>query len=209
MIRGDARAILRSRLHEEVSDQWSDARLNTLLNLGLAEVQKKIIAIDPMAFVWIDKGDIVVPAGREMLYPWPEGFQYEFEVAVLGDDGKYGVIPRIDYHASRDYSSELAYAPHGAHFILAPAPTSAKVDGLQIKYMPTLTMASDAVTLPVKQGLHMAVVIYAERFALGDTGESRKDSQEELAEIINGIPQFYVASASTPRQLGIDLEVGY
>lgn len=207
--RGDMRARLRARVKEATADNWSDVDMNLYLNLGLQEVQKKIIALDPMAFFWTDRGDIIV---TQELYPWPEGCLYEFEVGYLGG-GSYKPLERITYAETRDRSagSDPAYASHGRYFVLSPIPSATVVNGLQVKYMPTLSMSVDADVPKIPQPLHIAAVIYAERFALADVGdvEGRKASSEELAEIINGIPQFYIASASTPGRMRVDYEVGY
>lgn len=198
----------RARVKESVADIWSDVDGNQYLNLGLQEVQKKIIAVDPMAFFWIDKGDVVA---NQELYPWPEGMLYEFELGLLSS-GIYVPLERIPYNETRGRLSAVnAYAPHGRYFALSPIPSANLANGLQVKYMPTLTMSTDADVPKIPQPLHMAAVIYAERLALADTGEveSRKAATEELAELINGIPQFYLPSASTPNRLVPDVDLGY
>lgn len=201
----------RGRVQEVASNNWSDAEGRQFLNMGLQEVQKHIIAIDPMAFFWTDRTNIV--AGQE-LYPWPSGCLYEFEVAVLGDDGvTYEPLERIAFMETRvrDTASDLAYASHGRHFALSPKPSASVANGLQVKYMPTLTMSGDAVVPDVPIPLHILIVMYAERFALADVGDwaGREGTTKEIAELVGGIPRFYLRSASTPDRMRVDVELGY
>jgi hypothetical protein len=205
MNRAAMRDDLRRRLQEEVADRWSDTNLNSKLNQGLVETQKEIMKVDPEAFSYIDRADQV--ASQEY-YEWPAGIWYERELRVRNSDGTYSSMRRINFSERADAiagSSLLTYARFDRkNFVLAPIPTTSVVNGLEIVWVPTLSMANDTDVPPIHLGLHIAVIEFAEILALADVGDTSEETIKDLARMINSIGQYYLVSASTPARLVIE-----
>lgn len=206
------RSALRRRLQEETADRWEDTDLNKNLNLALVEIQKEIMKVDPKAFLYIDRADIVED---QELYEWPAGCWYDVELRTL-ESGEYSPIDRISMHEKwqrdrdEDDGSRVTYYRYDSrYFGLAPTPSADVANGLELVWVPTLTMAEDEDTPPLHLGLHYAVVLMAELISMGDTGDANDETVKELARIVNSIPQYYILSASTPGHLSLDVSVGY
>jgi hypothetical protein len=213
MNRGDARDQLRRRLQEYSPDLWLNTDLNRALNFAAMEMQKEVMKVDPEAFRFVDRTDIVnATTFEKQFYEFPAGCWYESAVQILGDDGKYGKpLVRIPYLEVLDRTDgEPRYARFDrSYFLLSPPPDADRANGIQLTWTPTLTMANNIDELPFHTGLHLGVVMFAEMIALGDSGEARDDTLKDLARIINSIPQYYLASGSTPSALIVDLDKGY
>lgn len=200
MNRAALRNDLRRRLQEEVPDRWTDVQLDSKLNQGLVETQKEIMKVDPEAFSYIDRADVV--AGQEY-YEWPDGMWYDRELGFLGSDGRYVAMERINFNERNDAAHTLSSVGRYARFdrerfVLCPVPTTSVVNGLEIVWVPTLTMASDNDVPVIHLGLHVAIVAFAEILALADVGDTSEETLKDLARMINSIPQYYIQSASTP-----------
>ncbi len=210
MNRGAMRDKLRRRLQEDIADRWSDVQLNECLNLGLVETQKEIMKVDPEAFCFVDRADIV--AGQEF-YKWPAGTWYERELRILSGV-TYTPMRRIAFTERADGAILSAPGPtyasfDRARFVLCPIPTVSVIDGLEIVWVPTLTMASDATVPPVHLGLHLAIVEFAEIIATADVGDTNEETIKDLARMINSIGQYYLVSASTPSRMIVEVSKGY
>lgn len=205
------RTLLRRRIQETVADNWQDTDLNDLLNLGLHEVQKRIVHIDPFAFLWIDTTHLV--AGQN-LYKKPVGFWFEFEVNILDTNSNpstYVRLVRNDYEALRNRtasnsSSEQQYAHAGQYLYLSPAPSSNLTNGLQLLWMPTLEMAVDTDVPDIMFPLHFAAVVAAQLFTLGETGIARDSIAAELDSLASPdiIGRYYQRSGADLDQVKID-----
>jgi hypothetical protein len=203
------RTKLRRRLQEETADRWQDTDLNTILNLALVEMEKEVMKVDPEAFSYIDRADIVKD---QEFYEFPAGCWYEREIRILGSDGKYTRMERINFaeRADRTTGDDAVYARFSRqYFVLSPIPNAAKVNGLEAVWVPTLTMAEDTDVPVLHLGLHEGVVMFGEVIANGDTGDSSEDTLKELARVINSIPQYYLISAGTPSRWTVDVSKGY
>lgn len=211
MTRGAMRLSLRRRLQEDTPDRWQDADLDQDLNLGLVELQKEILKVDPEAFSYVDRADIV--AGQEF-YEFPAGTWYEREVRLLSGS-IYTRMTRIAFNERGDNaiinSATPAYARFDrSRFVICPIPAASVVNGLEIVWTPTLTMAADTSVPPVHLGLHLAVVEFAEVIATGEVGDTSEETLKDLARMINSIPQYYLQSASTPSRMVVDgINKGY
>lgn len=194
MTRADLRGLLRRRLQERVAvtgGVWSDADLNTMLRLGLQEMQKKVLVVDPEAFIYIDRADVVA---NQELYELPAGLVTIYDLRMKGTDNIYAslgsALPRHEAIGRTD--STIAWFRYSSkYFGLSPAQTTALASGLEIEWGPTLTMAADTDEPALHTMLHMGIVLYAEKFALGDTGESGGKLDPEIAPYVNSIPQYY------------------
>ena len=217
MNRGSMRTMLRRRLQEVTADQWADADLNEILDLALSEVQGHVLAVDVEGFLSRSQSNIV--AGQT-LYPKPDDLRYE--VALKSLDTSSGLYKRIQRRSLRDIQDRLEsgtslsdtggyeYAHFGAFFLLAPAPSASLAVGLEIDYVPNLSMAldSDAPALPTQ--LHYAVVLRAHSMALGETGEEIGQPLAEYQKLIQEIPSWYLRDqAAEPNYLSAALGKEY
>jgi hypothetical protein len=209
MTRGAMRAALRRRLQETDPDRWQDSDLNTALNLGLVELQKEILKVDPEAFSYVDRADVVA---NQEFYEFAAGTWYEREVRLLTSTSPtvtYTPMRRIAFPERADPSvlagAKAVYARFDrSRFVICPIPSASVVNGLEIVWVPTLTMALDSTVPPVHLGLHLAVVEFAEVIATADVGDTNEDTLKDLARMINSIPQYYLVSASTPSRMVIE-----
>ncbi len=205
MNRSTMRTLLRRRLNESTADNWQDADLNELLNAGLHLVQKEVLKVDPLAFIHWSKDDIV---SGQSYYPKPQGFWHEIEIAQLDADHPQGYKPmkKQDYNVARELAagSTEVYCHVGRYFAIFPAPSTSVVDGLQIQWTPTLSMAVDTDVPDLHFALHMAVVLMAQKYALGETGDDQRRVKEELVELLSDIPGYYLGSATENDRLWID-----
>jgi len=189
MTRGEARDdVLRRRLQEDTPNRWSNENLNRLLNLALQETQKRILAIQPEAFKREYRADQVA---NQEFYEWPAGMWTSKKLATGNPtDGFVRLSPIALIQAE---SGQAGFVPWDSrYFMLAPKPSDSVVNGIQCVCVPTLTMAVDTEVLPLPLAMHMAVVLYAEIFALGDVGEASAQAKSELEPIFNSMPSFYV-----------------
>lgn len=209
MNRQAMRDSLRRRLQEETADRWQDIDLNQCLNLGLVELQKEILKVDPEAFSFVDRADVV--ADQEF-YEFPAGTWYEREIRLLSTTSplRYGpALRRVSFPERADPTAlsgaSVVYARFDrSRFVLSPVPSVSVVNGMEIVWVPTLTMALDTTVPPVHLGLHLAVVEFAEVIATADVGDTNEETIKDLARIVNSIPQYYLVSAGTPSRLVIE-----
>lgn len=198
------RALLRRRLQETVAHIWQDTDLDTLLALGLQEMQKKILAIDPDAFKYIDRADITKDLE---FYEQPAGAITIYDVRVKSDatalyESLGDPLPR--HEAIGNTNDTQRWFRWDRYIGLSPIPSANKVQGLECEWGPTLAMSADSDVPTIKLPLHMGIVIWAEKFAIGDTGESSDGVDKDLAPYINAIPQMYQPHAA-PGRFTVDL----
>jgi hypothetical protein len=200
MNRGTARSLLRRRINEVTADNWTDGDLNDILNIGIHQVQTAIHKVDPEAFVYIDRASIVA---NQEFYPKPEGLWYEMAVRLLNSStGKYERIEKRDYSYAEDLatSESTVYSHVGRLLALRPIPSASLASGLELLYVPTLSVAVDTDIIPVHLALHNAVVQASQLLLLPETGEAYKDVQEAYDRTILLIPEYYRKSAGEPEQ---------
>lgn len=191
---------------EAVDDQWTSVSLNRYLNLGLAFVQSRILALDPEAFVFEDAFGLV--AGQD-LYPVPAGTITVRRVmapnrlrllheAVLAKRNAAGALGTPD-----------SWARYGRFMRLSPTPDTTAADAARISYVPTLTMAVDADVPPIHEHLHWAIVLRASLIALGSTADKDRllSRRVELADVLDDLPLYYrpVTDGPTAVRPGYDI----
>ena len=214
MNRGELRTMLRMRLRDSADAQdWSDAELNSRLNLGLVELQKKIIAVHPDAVLKRFRRSVVAGVDR---YQWPAGFSFGFELSVLDATGtKYIPMVKTPLGEVRKFQNDgyagdpvFAYEgrsenrPYGG-FLIAPTPSTTVVDGFEASVMCALVMDDDTTIPAVDSMMHLAILAYAEDIGLSDTGEASDEVQKKVDRLIAGLPQYMLPSAQ-PDRLTID-----
>lgn len=193
------RGVLRRRLNEQTPDNWSDVELNALLDESLFWVQKKIMRVDPAAFMAWSRTSLVA---NESFYNRPVGSWWEYEVAVKGNPSEttYTPLPRQPYKAIRAFTSdqsETAYAKVGTFLAIFPAPTFSITDGLQIIYTPLLTMAVDTDVPAINPALHTMIAVKANQMALQERPESPQlgPVNDELKDLDPDVALVYARSS--------------
>jgi hypothetical protein len=216
------RTIVRRILQEETADQWEDSDLDTYLNIGLQWVQRQVMAKDPEAFIWIDTADIVTD---QRYYAKPASMLHEVELGYSEDptSTEYGRVKRVAFDDMRteqnprwgvtddmlETTAGAKYAHVGRWFYLGWAPDANITDGLQLIYVPELTMGADTDVPDLHPGLHYGVVLISSIFALNETPEDPGKFQTQLQEIVGQIPRYYYRSLADPLPLGLDLGKEY
>jgi hypothetical protein len=206
--RGTMRTLLRRRLNEQTADNWEDTELNDLLNDALLQVQKYVLKVNPEAAIYVDTAHVV--ADQE-LYAWPQGFLYEIEVAILDTaSNEYEEIDRASWSQTRrrEDGATTQYAHHGRHFGLSPVPETSVSAGIRLRWVPSLEMADDADVPEVIPTLHPAIVLWAQKFALGETGDALDELRKEIADVVGDLGEFYRKSVK-PTPFTVDVVKGY
>lgn len=183
-----------------MADNWTDGDLNEILDVAVHKLQTRIMAVDPSAFVYIDNTPLVA---NQEFYPKPNGFWYELVFRILNSStGLYERVSKRDYEFAESLGtgSGPVYSHVGRHFAIRPIPATSVASGIQILYVPTLSMATDAEDLPIHFGLHDAVIKQAQVLLLPETGEAYKEVAGLLAEDILSIPSYYRQHAGEPDQ---------
>lgn len=195
MTRAQIRTLLRRRVQEVTADQWSDANLNELINLAYQRTELDILSVNPQAFMTTYRADIV---SGQAFYEKPAGFNYEIAFKRLDSaNSRYVRMECIDYVkgiARQNGESEVQYSHYGTHLMLSPTPSASLASGLELDFVPSLSMTDDAESPKIVHPLHMALVYHAQIIALGETGEEQKRAGEELELLVNKIPTYYLIS---------------
>lgn len=180
MIRSEMRDMLRARLQQTTPQvapfAWTDIALNRYLNLGLREVQRKLLAWQPDSFRVEETANLTT----EDLYEWPAGFWKQHEVAISADGVNYTALDRITLSEAR--SGRAGWVPWSAtHFLVSPKPTAAVTNGLRVVATEGLSMAGDTDVCPLPDSAHLWAVLEAQKIALPDVGET--SNRELLGDI--------------------------
>lgn len=207
MTRSQIRTMLRRRVQETTADQWTDSDLNDLINLAYQRVELDILTVNPQAFTSRYQADIV--SGQD-LYEKPAGFNHELSFKLLDDDGVYKRMDMLSFvtNEARTNESTTKYAHWGAYFHLAPTPSTSVTAGLELDFIPSLSMTDDADVPKIAHPLHMAIVYHAQLLALGETGEEQKRAAEELQILVNKIPLYYQPTGQ-PSSFEPQIDKGY
>jgi hypothetical protein len=194
--------MLRRRVNEQSpvpgEGYWADSDLNELLNQAAYWAQKKVLRVNPLAFLAWYRTAIQL---GESFYRRPLGSWWEFEVAakLTSSATVWTKLERKPYKAVRDLesSSDPCWSKMGTFIALFPAPSEAIASGLQVIHTPLLSMSDDDSVLDLHPSLHLLVVAKANDLALAEVAETpaRKDVREELAELLADIPLIYSRDA--------------
>jgi hypothetical protein len=192
---------LRSALDDWLQDsgvQWDSVRLNRCLNLGLREVEKHILSVDPEAFKCTLTAATTVPAtGTDNIYAYPAGTFAVHEVALSSDGVTYTPLTRLALQHIREDAQTgtglAGFVPYDAsHFMLWPVPTSAVTSGLRIIIAPTLVMTDDTDEDPLPLQFENMLLLESQKIALRDTGEPTDKIQAEINQLKTETPRFYL-----------------
>lgn len=194
MTRGTMRAILQRQLNDEVGGDWSETELNDLLNVGCSMTQKDIIKLYPEAFVFIDETTDIVAS--RTYYPLPQGLWHIVEVEQMDSSGNWTTLPPRDYHIAKQAfldgdETTVAYSRRGRNIRIWPQPDADLASGLRLAYTPTLTMAVDSDVPDIPIPLHIAIVLWAKRIAIGETSEASAPVREALQDILSDLGLYY------------------
>lgn len=202
---GAVRDIVRRRVHDEDSsnvDRWTNARLNTLINLSLGDAQRAITALDPDEFAVIWTAPITADKRR---IPLPAGFHHELafetkasasgDYSSLGDPYTYKELLKL---TSTD---EQRYGRVGRYFMLGPVPGTTISAGIRVTFVKTLTVTVDTDVPAIHVDLHEILVDRTVHKALKETEEDSKVAQSYWKEVIKDIlPNSYRKTvAGNPR----------
>lgn len=195
--RAQLRAMLQRRLQDAGNAQWTDAVLNQYLNFGLQYIQKEIMKVDPMAFIYSDTANIV---SGTAYYPMPAASMFEIGVYTRGTPTgswtwqDYIDLPWIQAGGSANWQNNpfaAGYSRWGRYILLHPSPTASVTSGLKLEYVPWLTMGADTDVPEIDIGLQEGIAYRAEEIALGDTAQEAVKAKEDLAQTIASIPLYY------------------
>ncbi len=200
MNRGQQRTVLRGWLREATADQWTDTQIDTYLNLGLREVQKVIVSLDPESVKKTYVANLVAgTVGADAIYSYPVGTWGVIEMGISADGINYLPMKRISlaqaragYYPDTGSESQYAFVPWSPReFSIYPMPATAVVNGLRAIVVPTLTMAVDADEFPAPLGFETLALKEAQRFALRDVGEPTDALSAEIAQEKQETPRFW------------------
>ena len=195
--RAQLRTILQRRLQDTGQAQWATASLDVYLNFGLTYMQKEIMKVDPMAFIYEDTANLV---SGTAYYPMPSNSMFEVGVYIRETAGgeykwlDYIELPWIQAGGSANWDTNpfpAGYSRAGRYLVIHPEPTSNITAGIKMEYVPWLTMGADSDVPEIDVGLQEGIIFRAEEIALGDTAQEAVKAKEDLAQVIVNIPLFY------------------
>lgn len=203
--RGSMRTHLRRRLQEVSPAQWSDSALNDYLNVALQWVQQEVEAIDPEAVLYVDTADLVKGQAE---YALPTNCKTPRRVRVkLDSGGDYVDIEERplqetfgDWYTNMGTTNRPAsmtvWALQGRFIKLDPTPGQSVTDGLELTYVPALTMGDDADVPEIDVDLHYGIVLMAQVIALADVDDSsaRESALKEYALFAGRLQRHYYRS---------------
>lgn len=195
---------LRSALDDWLQDsgiQWDVTRLNRCINLGLREVEKHILAVDPDAFKCILLADTTVPAtGADSIYSYPAGTFAVHEIAYSSDGVNYTPLDRLSLPTIREArevgGTQAGFVPFDTqHFILWPAAATVITNGIRVIVAPTLVMEDDTDPNPLPLGFEALHLKESQKMALYDVGEPTDKIQAEINAMKIETPRFYLTQS--------------
>lgn len=211
--------MLRRQLQEDTASQWSNATLNSYLNLGLQFMQTAVLQHDPEAFFEIDRTDFY--DADNGLVPQPVGCIRINKVKVMydGNDSyltatwkRNDVIDQYEEDLDEaDYVDEPYWTMKGQWIRIWPEANATTItDGIELLFVPTLTMGSDADVPLINLHLHEGIVYRAKSIALGDTDEESDPAvlealDKKLSVVISRIPLYYT-SHGPPGEFELDFD---
>lgn len=208
------RALVRRRIREVTADQWTDAEIDTVINVALARMETLILKIAPDEFVSVYTKDLTSGDGY---YEMPATTIHPLMLERRDStSSSYRRARRVKFADILDRlansttaaaeTDETLYARVGRKRIIVwPTPTASVSAGLRLTHVDTLTLAdeTDVPNLPVP--LHIGIVYWSEIMLVGEGREEVKGSEAQLASLIGDIPMWYLQSGDRPDSLDIDL----
>jgi hypothetical protein len=169
------RDMLRSQLQEDTAAIWTDAKLNNYLNLGLQFMQTAVLAHNPEAFLEIDRTDyyenddglVPKPLGciriKDVKVKYDGDSAYVFAVKKRNDE----IEGYIEAYTSSTMEDEPIWSNYGNWIRIWPEADADSTDGVELVFVPTLTMGADTDVPHLALHLHEGVVYRAKEIALG------------------------------------------
>ena len=191
--RAQMREITRRRLLEQSADRWDDADLNSLLNMALNRVQLGLMRIDPDRFIYKSTAPVVA---NDEYVELPSGFwnvkRVRFKSEAAGDWKRIKpstmklLTERLEGGTADP--SDTHYVVLSKWILLTPTPSVSVNPGLELLWVPTLTMAADADVPDIPLLSHMAVVVQTHIYALPEVGTTQRDELvAEYRDIMNDL----------------------
>ena len=198
------RTLLRRRLQEDVPDRWQESDLNELLDQGVLDVQKRLVAIDPEAVKATDIADIV--SGQDFYELPPETWTVVC-VETSSDGVTYTPLDRLtDRQAD---AGDYGFVLHSSRYLrLSPPPSASVVAGLRLTHIPGLRMGEDSALCGLPDSLHMTAVKCAQKLALAEVGEPTDRIETEISADLN-LLQLFHTPASQPTRFEVDFQHDY
>jgi hypothetical protein len=210
--------MLRRRLQEATAKQWSDANLNTYLNLGLQFMQTAVMQVSPEEYLSISTADMVAddnlipkPYGmlsiKKLELKYPTDSAYVKATKARNDEIDALVTADLDA-----FSSYYRYAPFGRWIKYWPTPSANATAGMKLTWTPTLTMGADSDVPDLHTNLHEGIIYRAQEVALGDTDEITDpgvlaSTQKILSVVVSRIPLYYQTAGGEPDEIEVDLDI--
>ncbi len=199
MIRSAMRGLLRGRLQETTANQWDDGRLNILLDQGVLDVQKRLVAVDPEAIKVQDVADLVA---AQDFYQLPPETWTVMKVETSADGVTYTALDRLtDRQADAGDTGWVLFS--SGYIRLSPVPSTSVHDGLRLSHVPGLRMGADDALCGLPDHLQMVAIKCAQKFALAETGEPTDRLENEIASDLNQL-QLYHNGAAQPVRFEVD-----
>lgn len=214
MTRAVMRTMLRRQINEVTAQAWTDAELDSYLDIGVQAIAKEIYKIDPMAFRSTELINLVASTTD---YAFATAVQDQLGVMLVERMGpnstSYTQQTRQDLDVVRRYLLEgiLVGAPNTLNkvdgvyaisglgtVVIAPAPTQAVTSGLRITLRPMFTLANDAAEPLFPEPFHAAVVLAAKLFALGETWAETERVEKRLNEQLADLPFYFSRDDGEP-----------
>src|SRR3990172_4068448 len=136
------RTKLRRMINDESSQEWTDAELNSEINLAYSKVQKEIFKIDREAHLF---WDTMAATSGTSWYPLPQTFGVS-EVGIKGAASDT-VFTRLNKKSYEDIkaltTTSQAYCIRGQWLGIFPAPSTTVADGIEFVHFPVMTLSDD------------------------------------------------------------------
>jgi len=204
------RDILRRRINDPSSGgQYSDAELDTMINVAVVLLQKEILKLRPYGFLQWELWDIVADQIR---YPMTAG---TINLVYVGyrqsaSATKFTKLDKKDLLQVINNEVTKAYAHAGREILLTDDLVSTAVaTGLRAIHVPTLELSADATTTEDKgipRPLDMAIVVWAHELLTPESGESRTAVATERKEMLADLPEYFAQDTDGSSQLRPDFD---
>jgi hypothetical protein len=197
------RAWARQRLFDDQSEQFSDPRIDSALNVGAQQVQRAVQLVDPDAFSRLYTRNLLTDTYR---YQVPRGFLRHKNLILNGVPAvaipeQWITLQDVDQRVGFYLQGvDSGFAISGGEYRIYPTPTADLEDGFKLWYVPTLAMNEDSDDLGdygLVEPLHMAVVLWAVKLLMPESGEKAGDLDGEIRLLMSDIGTYYPASPAS------------
>jgi hypothetical protein len=186
-------------------------------------METAVLQHDPEAFIEVDRTNLLVADAG--LIPKPVNHIRTIDVKVkYATDTAYDfavfrrndqIEEAIEAYESSTMEEEPYWGTYGQWIRIWPVPTADSTNGVELIFVPTLTMGADSDVPLINTHLHEGIVYRAKSIAIGDTDEESDPAALEgldkrLSVVISRIPLYYNTDGPPPQfDLGLDHEDGW